>query len=362
MTDLELFRATCAHEPHEKFLFYMSFTPDLNRRVREAHGLDEDADLRAAFGMHRELGMALARPEDYEPPDFSCYFEDYDQPEGSYINRFGVLNIPADFYHFTGYVSPLRNAESFEEIESFPYPNVEGWSDDHMAAQVEEAHREGRNTTCWVGHIYETAWQIRGYEQFLEDMILRPEWCEYILDRITDRNVTIACAAARAGADKLQTGDDVANQNSLMFRPEQWRRFMKTRWARVYEAARAIKPDIEIWYHSDGNVTDVIPELIEIGVTILNPVQPECMDPVAVQREFGDHLVLDGTIGTQSTMPWGSPEEVRSTIRERIETCGQNGALILSPTHVLEPEVPIDNIRAFIDEAGGTLPPRVKDL
>jgi uroporphyrinogen decarboxylase len=112
---------------------------------------------------------------------------------------------------------------------------------------------------------------------------------------------------------------------------------------------RSINPDIQIWYHSDGNITDIIPELIDIGVTILNPLQPECLDIHKLKQEYGKHLVFDGTVGTQTTMPFGTPDEVRRVIRERKEKLGQDGALILSPTHVLEPEVPIENILAFVE-------------
>ena len=149
----------------------------------------------------------------------------------------------------------------------------------------------------------------------------------------------------------IRTGDDVANQQRLMFSRDHWRKFMKVRWAEVYAAARAIKPDIEIWYHSDGNIADIIPELIEIGVTILNPVQPECLDPLSVKREYGDRLVIDGAIGTQTTMPFGTAQEVRERVRERAVTLGHDGAYIISPTHVLEPEVPLENIAALFDTA-----------
>ena len=351
MTQRECFRATVAHDPHEGFLFYASLTSDLDRRLREAEGLGEDDDLRAHFGMFSPVGVNLSAPDDCEKPDFSRYFDDYDIPEGAFIDTLGVLEIPHGFYHFTQYVSPLRNAERFEDLEAYPWPSVEGWTEDHMAARVGEAHGEGRVAVCAVGHMYENAWQVRGYEPFLMDMMTRPEWCEYILDRFTEKNIAVARAAAQAGVDFLRTGDDVANQKALMFAPEQWRRMIKVRWARVYAAAREIKPDIEIWYHSDGNIEAVVPELIEIGVTILNPVQPECLDPAALKRKFGDRLVLDGTIGTQSTMPFGDPAEVRRVVRERAETLGGDGALILSPTHVLEPEVPVDNIRAFVETA-----------
>ena len=275
MTQLERFCATMAHEKHDDWLYYASFTPDLERRVRERFELGPKDSIAARFGMYAPVNVGLRPPENLVKPDFWKYYEDVDVPEGATLDGFGVLLLPGSMYHFVRKVSPLRNAERFEDIEAFPYPNVDGFTDDHMAEQVEKAHAAGLVTGCWIGHMYEVSWQIRDYESFLVDMVTRPEWTAYILDRLTERNIAHAKAAARAGVDFLRTGDDVANQNALMFSPDQWRTFMKPRWAKVYAAARAIKPDIEIWYHSDGNIEAIIPELIEIGVTILNPVQPE---------------------------------------------------------------------------------------
>ncbi|HEX2999468.1 MAG TPA: uroporphyrinogen decarboxylase family protein, partial [Armatimonadota bacterium] len=116
---------------------------------------------------------------------------------------------------------------------------------------------------------------------------------------------------------------------------------------------RSINPDIKVWYHSDGNIGAIVPELIEIGVDILNPVQPECLNLSFLKKEYGRNLVFDGTIGTQTTLPFGTPEEVRRVVGERMELLGGDGALMLSPTHVLEPEVPLENIRAFVEAAGG---------
>jgi uroporphyrinogen decarboxylase len=104
-----------------------------------------------------------------------------------------------------------------------------------------------------------------------------------------------------------------------------------------------------VWYHSDGNIAEIIPELIEIGVDVLNPVQPECVDVLEVKRRYGDRLVLDGTIGTQTVMPFGTPEDVRACVRGRVETLAGDGALILAPTHTLEPEVPTENVLAFAE-------------
>lgn len=346
---LEVFKATVEHREHEGTLFYANFTPHLENIIREFYGLNKEESLKHYFGMYAPVEVTLMQPKGFKESDFSRYFSDIEVPKGSFINHLGVLEVPGSMYHFTGYISPLRNATTLKEIEDFPYPNVEGFTEEHMKEAVENAHKEGKVTCCGLTHMYEDAWQIRGYTQFLEDMILEPEICEYVLDRIMERNLKKAEAAARAGVDVLISGDDVANQRDLMFSPNQWRRFMKSRWAKVYEAARRIKSDIQIWYHSDGNIESIIPELIDIGVTILNPVQPECMDPLVIKQKYGKYIVLDGTIGTQTTMPFGTPAEIKRVVRERKRQLGADGALILSPTHVLEPEVPIENVVAFIE-------------
>ncbi|MFP4054037.1 MAG: uroporphyrinogen decarboxylase family protein [Phycisphaerae bacterium] len=170
-----------------------------------------------------------------------------------------------------------------------------------------------------------------------------------MLDRLFENNRFRAVEAARAGVDAIYCGDDVANQQAMMFSPAMWRRFMLSRWSKVWAAARQIKPDIKIHYHSDGNILDIVPDLVEAGLDILNPVQPECLDADAIYARFNGRLSFDGCIGTQSTMPWGTPDEVRTRVRECIDRYGRGGGLILAPTHILEPEVPIANIEAFVD-------------
>jgi uroporphyrinogen decarboxylase len=158
-----------------------------------------------------------------------------------------------------------------------------------------------------------------------------------------------ARAAAAAGVDLLRCGDDVANQKTLMFARPTWKKLIHSRWSKLWDEVKSINPDMRIWYHSDGNVIDIVEDLADAGVDILNPLQPECLDVDEVHRRCGDRLTLDGTIGTQSTMPWGSSDEVRARVKEVIDKYGRNGCLIISPTHVLEPEVPLENIDALFD-------------
>ncbi len=149
--------------------------------------------------------------------------------------------------------------------------------------------------------------------------------------------------------DVLILGDDVSMQTGMLMSPAAWRKWFKGRLRSIIAEARSVKPHLPVFYHSDGNPAAIIPDLIEIGVTVLNPVQPECIDPLAVKQQYGDRLALWGTIGTQTTMPFGTPAEVRAEVRKRIETVGADGGLILGPTHSLEPDVPWENIVALYD-------------
>ncbi len=346
MNDLESFYATTEHRRPGRVLYETSFTPDLKQRLIEHIGTE---DIGAHYGFCRKAALGMKRPKDLPPLDYSRYWEEEDLPEGTQINSFGVAQVPSGFYHFFGYVSPLRNASCLEEIEEYPLDDMSGWDVSHMKPLVDQAHAQGKIAVGFVGHMYETAWQIRGYEQFLMDMIERPSWAECLLQRLADQNMVKAVAFARAGADLIRCGDDVANQNTLMFSPDMWRGTMHSRWAAVWRAVKEIHPAARVWYHSDGNVIDIVPDLVDAGLDILNPVQPECLDADAIHAEFGDRLTFDGCIGTQSTMPHGTPDEVRARVKEVIDRYGSNGGLMIAPTHILEPEVPIENIDAMVE-------------
>jgi len=345
-TDLQVFRDTTAHRRPERLLYSAGFTPDLHRRVVEHVGTE---DVAGHYGFWRPRGLTTRRPENLPPLDYSPYWEGEDLPEGTTFDAHGVAMVPSGFYHFWGYVSPLRNVSRLADIEAYPLDDPSGWDYSHMAGEVADAHAAGRVATLFVGHMYETAWQIRGYEQFLLDTIERPAWAECLLERLFQQNYVRAVAAARAGADLIFCGDDVANQNALMFSPETWRTLIHSRWAKLWRTVKDIHPDVRIKYHSDGNVMAALDQMVDAGLDILNPVQPECLDADEAHRRFGDRLTFDGCIGTQSTMPWGTPADVRARVKEVIDKYGRSGGLIVAPTHVLEPEVPLENIDALAD-------------
>jgi uroporphyrinogen decarboxylase len=347
MNNRERFLAFANFEKVDRVPRHAGYVPALKEKLTDYLGKAPNE----VFDMDGGIGVGLRPPDDYEAPDYSVYFPEYEiGKDGFTIDENGCGHLNAGFYHFTEYISPLRNATSFEELEKYPYINNETWIDDKMLEGKKKANETDDYAVAFIGHMYENSWQVRGYEPFLMDLLIQREWAEYILDRYFENNLRAAVAAAKAGYDCIRSGDDVANQNAMMFQPELWREVFKSRWAKVYAAAREIKPDIHIWYHSDGNIEAIIDDLIEIGVTILNPVQPECMDPVALRKRYGKNLAFDGCVGTQTTFPFGSTDDMRKTIRGLGEALDAgNGGLMLSPTHILEPEVPCENIVTFFE-------------
>jgi uroporphyrinogen decarboxylase len=349
MTQMERFQATINHEAHDDLLFYARFTPPAEKAILDATGFKSYNEIKEHFGMFNP-SPAYLRPgkEAYENPDYTKYYTDCVMPEGSTIDNLGVLSVPGSSFHFTKIISPLRNATSLKEIEEYPFLDLKHMDTSFFEEDVRQARIDKTVSFSSLGSIYEAAWMIRGYEPFLMDMIAEPECCEFILDKMCDTWEWLAVIAAKAGVDLLVCGDDVANQNNLMFSKELWRKFIKSRWARVFSAAKTINPKIQIKYHSDGNVEEIIPELIDIGVTILNPCQPECMDLTAIKQKYGKNIVFDGTIGTQTTLPFGTTDDVYNEVKRVKKEYGYDGGIIIAPSHKIEPEVTVENVLAFL--------------
>ncbi|HID07849.1 MAG TPA: hypothetical protein EYP10_11970, partial [Armatimonadetes bacterium] len=246
------------------------------------------------------------------------------------------------------YVFPLRNAENVADIERYPWPDITpSYRHEHLESEVRRLHEQGYFVSGFAGHIFETAWQLIGFAKMFEDMVLNPALVEAVLEHLTEDACFRARRFAEAGVDMLRTGDDVGMQDRLMMDPELWRRFLKPRLARVIATAREVNPDLPVWYHSDGYIMPIIDDLIEVGVTVLNPVQPECLDVHEVKHRYGERLAFWGTIGTQSVLPFGTPEDVKREVKKMIELFAPG--IVIAPTHVIEPDVPWENIIALFD-------------
>ena len=198
-----------------------------------------------------------------------------------------------------------------------------------------------------VTTIFECAWALRGLERLMMDFALNPDIAERVLDIPYQYHLAAAKKLVQMGVDMIQTGDDVGTQSAMMISPQYWRRFLKPRMATFISEIKAINPQLKVAYHSDGMISPIIPELIEIGVDVLNPIQPACMDPTQIKRQFGDRFCFWGSIDEQHTLPFGTPADVQREILERLNTMGKNGGLILAPTHHVQLDTPLENFWAM---------------
>lgn len=158
--------------------------------------------------------------------------------------------------------------------------------------------------------IWERAWYMRGMENLMADMMMDDPIAEAVLDRVTDISVARAESYARSGADVIFVGDDIGMQRTIMMSESLYCEWLKPRLKRVIGAAKAINPDIVVFYHSCGFVTPMIPHLIDAGIDVLDPVQPECMSFEDIYKEFGDRISFHGTIGSLSRLEPISPTSI----------------------------------------------------
>jgi uroporphyrinogen decarboxylase len=205
-----------------------------------------------------------------------------------------------------------------------------------------------------VTTIFECAWALRGYEKLLTDFALNPDLADCILELPYRYHLTAAKKLVEMGVDMIWIGDDVGSQSAMLISPNHWRRFLKPRLANFIAELKGINPQVKVAYHSDGFILPIIPELIEIGLDVLNPVQPACMDPARLKKEFGDRLCFWGSLDEQYTLPFGSPGEVQAEVIQRLKTIGRKGGLILGPTHHVQLDTPLENFWAMINTITNT--------
>lgn len=346
MTSRERVLTTLNHEEPDRVPFIAGYTPEaaetLLRYLREKRSPDLKAeDIPLAMGHDLLVADHGVGTSYYAEKDVDCYTCEWgigwkwvDIPGGRYTEIVG---------------HPLADED---HLDSWMPP------DPLLPSRYDAMHRllgDYGATHAIVGGmgsiLFEPAWHLRGFEAFLTDLVANKSFAQNLLTRICDYQMASGSILAAIGADILWLGDDFGTQDSLIMSPDTWREFFKDRYAELFSAFKSIKPDIKIAFHSDGNIEPLLPEFIEIGVDIFQAVQPKAIDPARLKKRFGDRLSFWGTVDIQETMPFGTPDDVFAEVRTRCETVGPGGGFIISPSHAIQPDVPLENILAFYDAA-----------
>ena len=197
--------------------------------------------------------------------------------------------------------------------------------------------------------LFERSWNLRGFENALMDAIAEPDFYQEMLDRLTELYLAFVEYTVELPIDGILFGDDWGDQRGVILGPERWRKFIKPRWAKIYEAVHAAGKIA--MSHSCGSVAEIMPDIIEIGLDVLESVQPEAagMNPYELKKNWGDRITFWGCLGCQSTVPRGTPEEIRNEVSKLRREMSRGGGYILAPAKPLQPETPTENAVALIE-------------
>lgn len=301
------------------------------------------------------------RPVYANPPERSqaSFLED-----GRYKDEWGAIYRPVKYQDQILYYdiieSPLSNARTLRDIEAHPWPNPDDPTP--FEGLGEKAKKLRENTEyALVGHpgfstsIFQTACGVRGYTNFLIDLVKRKELAHAVLQIITEiqiKRMKRYLQEVGPYLDVVCVGDDFCHQRGPLMSLQIFREIIKPYLQKYYETIKSFTP-AKLHLHSCGAVHHILDDLIDIGVDIINPVQvsAEGMDPAWLKKRFGAKIVFWGGIDTQNILPYGSAEDVRREVRKITKILGENGGYVLSAVHNIQADVPPENIVAMFDEA-----------
>lgn len=279
------------------------------------------------------------------------------EKDGSYFDDIGVHRriVKNDFCSYEEYAgSPLGFINEMDDFKKYEkWPSADNYDFENIAQKFGNIH-ETYYTKLETGGIFELAWALRGYEQFMMDMVINPQIAHYIMDKLTDfwcQYVSKAMTYAVDYYDMIYTYDDIAAQNNLLMSKEMWGEFIKPYHERFNKVIKSYGKTI--MYHSCGAVFPLIEDIIKLPIDVLNPIQPLAygMDMKKIKDTFGGKICFHGGIDIQFVLPKGTEDDVKKAVRHAIDTLGENGGYILTSAHYIQADTPVQNIITMIEEA-----------
>jgi len=341
MNSRERVLTAISHQRPDRVPIYLWLTPALIERLKNERGVEDyEAYLKMDIRFAEYRGLEEHR-------DFSAYTKHF-HPSTT-VDDWGCGTFPVGYFHFTKAQCPLERATSVEEVRNYPFPQRRP-DIPAIRGQVEAIQAHGLLACSqYECGTFEQAHALMGMEPLLANMCTSPQMVELLFERISDIKARMAAAFVEAGVDILWIGDDIGMQTGPIMSPTMWRKYLLPHLKKIIAAARRVRPEIPIAYHSCGSIGFAVEGLIEAGVDILQSIQPEANDPAGLKQEYGRQLAFWGGAGSQSTMSHGTPEEVKNEVEHLIDAVGADGGFICSPAHFIEPESPLANIDAFVE-------------
>lgn len=353
----------------------MQCTPELSGRERVRLALEHRETDRIPIAMvcaginppaWRELEVVLQRERGIDVQTYLDGFIDIREVGPAYTGPplttntdiWGVQRKPVSYGegHYDEIIGyPLAKAESIADLNAHRWPITEWF--DYAVLPCRIAAQQASGEHCLMvtnGNIFETAWYMRGFERMFMDFVLNPELAHAIMERVTVFYIDHfrrMLAAAGGGVDLAFTADDIGGQNGLLMSLPMWEAFIKSYHVRLNKAIHDF--GVKVIYHTDGSVMKAVPGLIDMGIDVLQALQfsAKGMDPHLLKQRHGDRLCFEGGVSVQTTLPFGTPDDVRAEVEMLISTLGKDGGYILGPSHAIQAGTPPENILAMFDTA-----------
>ena len=349
-------------EPHERVITTISHrapdrppinyvaTPEVNAHLKKHLGMDDDEALRQFLGVDiRYVSARYVGPEDTTgAAGVTAAGRDFLGIVWKPVkNEFATYNEIA--FH------PLGHMTTVEEVEDYPWPSVDWFDFSHLKEEIARLNADRRYTIIYfAGGAFETPWYMRGLERFLIDLVECPEIAEAISRHAMQfykERAMRAIEASDGQIDIIGSGGDLGTQRGMMLSPDLWRRHIKPYSEQLIRPFKDM--GLKTFYHSCGSIVPVIEDFIEMGLDILDPIQPRAagMEPEVLESRFGSRLTFHGGVDEQELLPRGTAEEVRGEVCRLIDILGQQGGYIVCSAHAFQPDTPVENILAMYEAA-----------
>jgi uroporphyrinogen decarboxylase len=325
-------------------------TPEAHANLKRHLGIDDDEKLLQRLGVDiRHIGPRYVGPKELKGEcGIGSGGKDFMGITWKpIVNKFGT------YYEID--VSPLARMTTVREIEEYSWPKVDWFDFSHLKGEIARINKDHRYAIIYfVGGAFESPWYMRGLERFLTDLVECPDIAEAISSRITRFYKERAMRAIEASGGQIDiviSGGDIGTQRGMMLSPNLWRQHIKpysTQLIRTFKDMGLIT-----YYHSCGSLFPVIGDFIEMGLDILDPIQPKAadMEPEKLKKHFGKKLTFHGGVDEQELLPHGKPSDVRKEVERLVQILGSDGAYVVCPAHALQPDTPMENIMAIYDTA-----------
>lgn len=327
----ELIRSAVEHREAERVPYNFMFSPPAEKRLKEYYGVE---DLIAALEMPIFLFGAKDKPLYADPEVYGETITD----------QFGVVWSTSKIDRGSPIGPPLEKAD----LSRYSFPSADD-PQRFSGLDGQVGRRRDRFLIAVIGDLWERAGFMRGLGNLCMDVLENPKFVEELLEGIKEYVIRTLEHLVRYKPDGVFLSDDYGTQTGLIIDPRHWRRLVKPRLREIYRAAR--RRGLVVMHHTCGNVREIVSDLVEIGLDILHPIQPETMDIFSLKKEFGTDLTFCGGIGTQHLLPEGTPSEIRETVRRTVDIMAQGGGYILEPGITLQDDVPVENMAAMIESA-----------